>query len=52
MVHWKTTIMGLVAFAVGGAAALKWISPEQGTAITGMVIAALGAFAADSNKVN
>ncbi len=51
MTHWKTTIAGICAFAVGGATAMKWITPEQGAAITGAIMALLGVLAADASKV-
>lgn len=50
MKNWKTTTAGLAVGLIAAATFLHWITPEQATAITGVLVS-LGFIAAKDNNV-
>ena len=49
MKSWKTTISGLAAIIVAGCVSLKYITPDMGVIILGVIAGILGFVSKDNN---
>ena len=47
--NWKTTAVGIVALIIAGLIQLKYLTPEQGGVISGVLIGIIGLVAKDNN---